>query len=182
MMSFVADSTKQRRETRRPLRCSRSLGWKWPEISGRGSPRHRLVAKHDPADFHLVLDCAAAMVGESGIVVADDPHPVEPRCQLGQQLARARRAVDRSRSVMEAVAEAIEALRAAAFHFGSERRQRRMRIIGRKELPKPCEPARLFEMQVGDEQRLARRAKTARRRLSPRMFRLRTKREPCRPV
>ena len=78
MMILVADATKQRRETWRPLRCTRSLGWKWPEISGRGLVAHRFVAKDDPAELDLVLDAAAAMVGEAGIVVADDPGPVEP--------------------------------------------------------------------------------------------------------
>ena len=38
-----------------------------------------------------------------------------------------------------------------------------MRIIGRQELAEPREPARLFEVQVGDEQRLLRAARTARR-------------------
>ena len=36
---LLGDTTKQRRETRRPFRFMRSLGWKWPEISGRASPR-----------------------------------------------------------------------------------------------------------------------------------------------
>ena len=37
IMIFLAEVTKQRRETCRPLRCSRSFGWKWPEISWRAS-------------------------------------------------------------------------------------------------------------------------------------------------
>ena len=56
------------------------------------------VAKDDAADLDLLLDASAAMVGEARIVVADDPRPVEPGGELGQQLARARPAAARSRS------------------------------------------------------------------------------------
>ena len=76
----------------------RSLGWKWPDISGRGSSRTRFVAKDDPADFHLLDEPAAAMVGEAGVVVADDPGPVEPRRSARSASRAPRRAGGRSRS------------------------------------------------------------------------------------
>ena len=83
-------------------------------------------------------------------------------------------------AVVEAVAEAIEALRAGALDLAASARQRRVRIVGRQELAEPREPARFFEVQVGDQQRLLRRPEeraVGRRR---RTFRLRTKREPWR--
>ena len=49
------------------------------------------MAQDDPADLHLVGEATAAMVGEAGIVVADDPGPVEAARQLDEQLARIRR-------------------------------------------------------------------------------------------
>jgi hypothetical protein len=58
---------------------------------------------------------------------------------------------------VEAVAEAIQPRRAAAFHPGGQRAQGRLRIVWRQELAQPREPACFFEMQVGDEQRLLRR-------------------------
>src|SRR4051794_20165059 len=56
---------------------------------------------------------------------------------------------------MEAVAETIEPCRARQLGLGGKRRQRSVRIIRRKELAETREPARLLEVQVGDEQRLA---------------------------
>ena len=49
---------------------------------------HGFVAEDDPADLDLVGETPAAMVGEAGVVVADDPDPVEPRREAGQQFAR----------------------------------------------------------------------------------------------
>ena len=37
------------------------------------------VAKDDPADMDFLDEAAAAMVDEAGVMIADDPHPVEPR-------------------------------------------------------------------------------------------------------
>ena len=178
MMILFAEATKQRRETWRPLRCSRSLGWKWP---GNFRPRlvaHGFVAKDDAADFDLVRDPSAAMVGEARVVVADDPGPVEPRVSSSAIRARSP-AGGRSRTVVKAVAEAEEASGAGSLHLAGKRGQRRMRIIGRKELPEPREPARLFEVQVGDEQRLLGGPEQRAGGGSRRTFRLRTKREPC---
>ena len=53
---------------------------------------------------------------------------------------------------MKAVAKTEEAGRAGPLN-GRQPAQRRLQIIGRKKLAEPREPARLFEVQVGDEQR-----------------------------
>ena len=47
----------------------------------------RLVPQDNSGEFYLILDPAAAMVGEARVVVADDPRPVEPACQFDQQFA-----------------------------------------------------------------------------------------------
>ena len=156
-MILLADLTKQRRETLAALEVQPELGM---EMAGDFRARVvalGFVAEDDSADLDLVRDPAAAMVGESRVVVADDPGPVEPRREAPSAVRGRRPAGGRSRTVVEAVAKAIEASRAAALDLGGERRQRRVRIIRRQELAEPSEPARLFEVQVGDEQRLARR-------------------------
>jgi hypothetical protein len=97
------------------------------------------------------------MIDEAGVVVAGDPHPVEPRGEAGQQGAGVVRKAVAAEAVMEAVPEAVESGRAAALDVAGERGQGRMRIIGREQLAEPREPARLFEVQVGDQQRALRR-------------------------
>ena len=54
------------------------LGMEMAGDFGPGLAAHRLVAEEIPAKLDLVRDAAAAMVGEAGVVVADDPGPVEP--------------------------------------------------------------------------------------------------------
>src|SRR5947209_9201624 len=103
------------------------------------------VAEDDPAELDLVRDAAAAMVGEVRVMVADDPGPVEPCRQRAQQFAGVCGQPIAAEAVVETVAEAIEPIRAGALDLGRERGQRRMRIIGRKELTQAREPARLLE-------------------------------------
>jgi len=38
---------------------------------------HGFVTKDNCLDLHLIFDPATAMVAEPGIVIADDPRPVE---------------------------------------------------------------------------------------------------------
>ena len=151
---MVAEATKQRRDTCRPLSCSRSLGWKWPDISGRGSSRTASWRRMRPAistssasvppqwsakpdmvvtvgDVHrsgatrvrgggscrrlrLPRQAAAAMVGEARVMVADDPHPVEPRGHALRAFARGGGQPVAAEAVVEAVAEAIEPAGAGA--------------------------------------------------------------------
>lgn len=111
------------------------------------------MAKHDSRYHKLVLEPAAAMIGKAWIVIANDPNPFEPISETAQKLTCIRRQAVAAETVVEAVAKTVEALRAGAFHLFGQRRQRRVRIIWRQELSEPREPARLFEMQVGNEQR-----------------------------
>src|SRR3954451_22867319 len=84
------------------------------------------MAKNDSADFDFVDERAAAMVGESRIVVADDPGPVELRGECAQQFARAWRQSVAAEGIVEAVAEAIEPLRAGTLDLACKSAQRRM--------------------------------------------------------
>ena len=141
---------------------------------------HRFVAKDDPGNLQLVGQAAAAMVGEAGIVVADDPDPVELRRSFAvSKIARRGGQSVAAEAVVEAVAEAVDALGAGPLHLARQRRQRRVRIVWRKELPEPGEPARFLEVQVGDQQRLL--GGPIKRTFCSRDEGLdrRTKREPC---
>ena len=75
------------------------------------------------------------------------------RGEVGQQRAGLIGQALAAEGVVEAVAEAEETPRAGALHLRGERAQRRVGIVGWKELPEPREPARLFEVQIGNQQR-----------------------------
>ena len=70
------------------------------------------MAKDDPADLDFLADPAAAMVGEAGIVIADDPGPVERPVMPVSSSRAARRQPVAAEAVVEAVAEAVEAAHA----------------------------------------------------------------------
>ena len=116
-----------------------------------------LVAENDPPDFDFVLNPPTAMVGEARIVIAYDPGPVEARGQIRKQRPGLLRQTIASEAVVETITEAKEARRASALHLGGKRGQRRVRIIGWEKLSESREPACLFQMQIGDQQRLLQR-------------------------
>src|SRR5438309_164317 len=127
------------------------------EVAGNFRPRllaDGFVAKDDAADLDLLLDAAAAMVGEAGIVIADDPCPVEIRRKGAQQIARSGRQPFAAEAVMKTVAETVQPLCPGPLNLGRKGGESRMRIVRREKLPEPREPARLLEMQIGDQQRL----------------------------
>ena len=111
------------------------------------------MAERDAVDGELLLDPPAAMIDEAGVMIAGDPHPVDLRGEAGQQGSRIVGEAVAAEAVVEAVAEAIESGRAAAVDVARQHGQRGERIIGRQELAEAGEPAGLFEMEVGDEQR-----------------------------
>src|SRR6185369_6489915 len=74
----------------------------------------RLVAEHDAPKLNLILDAPAAMVGKAGIVVADNPGPVEAGREGGQQGSCARIQPVAAKAVVEAVAETVEPRRTGA--------------------------------------------------------------------
>ena len=126
MMSLVAESDEAAPRHLPAFEVHAQLGM---EVAGNFRPRiaaDRFVAKDDPAELDLLLDAAAAMVGKARIVIADDPRPVELRGQSGQKRARVRRQPVAAEAVVEAVAEAIEPLRAGALDLERQRAQRRL--------------------------------------------------------
>ena len=176
-MSLVSEATKQRRATLRPLKWTRNLGWKWPEISGAGSPRTASWRSDDPGDDFLFGQPAAAMIGETGVVVAEDPGPVEATGHARER-SRARRGAGRSRSGRGSCRRGNRfCVAPRAFDQPRQRGERRVRIIGRKEMAEAGEPARFFEMEVGNEQGIS-TARRARRRGWRGNHVRRTKREP----
>ena len=61
-----------------------------------------------PADVAFLFDPPAAMVDEAGVMVADDPDPVEPRGQRDEQVAGSGGQAVAAEPVVEAVAQAVE--------------------------------------------------------------------------
>src|SRR5688572_11721874 len=56
-------------------------------------------------------------------------------------------------TVMERIAEAVEAVGAGGGDLRGQRGQGRLAVIRRQELAEAGEPARLLEVQIGDQQR-----------------------------
>ena len=62
---------------------------------------HRFVAEHDAANMDFFRQTPPAMVDEAGVVIADDPHPVDPRRHRLQQVARGRGQAVAAEAVVE---------------------------------------------------------------------------------
>ena len=97
------------------------------------------------------------MVREAGVVVAEDPRPVEPGRHFEQKAARLIGQAVAAEAVVEAVAKTVELLDSGRLDDRRQGRERGDRIVGREELAEPREPACLFKVQVGHQQRLLRR-------------------------
>ena len=74
-----------------------------------GIVSNRLVAEDDPGDLDFLFELAAAIIGEAGVMIADDPGPVDARGQRLEQVARVRGKTVTAEAVMETVAKAEEA-------------------------------------------------------------------------
>ena len=179
MMILVGETTKQRRETLAALEVAAGAwdgnGRRFP---GRGSPRTASWRRTIPpisTSPRSVPPQWSAKPGSWLPTIQVQSSAAVSSVSSSRALAGSRSQPKRSWKLSP---RQIEARRAGALDLGRERGQRRMRIIGRKELPEPREPARLFEVQVGDEQRLLRGPEQRAVRRSRRTFRLRTKREP----
>ena len=75
---------------------------------------HRLVAEDDPSNLNLVIDSSAAMISKAGIVVADDPGPIELCSERGQKVASVGGKPVTAELVVKAIAQAKEPLRSSA--------------------------------------------------------------------
>ncbi len=116
-----------------------------------------LMAQDQPVQLQFLRDPPAAMIDEPGVMIAGDPQPVEPRGQPDEQFASIVGQTVAAEAVVERVAETIERGRAACLDLPFERLQRGERIVGREHLPRPREPAGLFEVQVGHQHGVPRR-------------------------
>src|SRR4051794_10839955 len=111
------------------------------------------MTKDDAARLDFVFEAAPTGVGKAGIVIADDPDPLEASGQSRQQRARVRRQAFAAEAVVEAVAEAIELHSAGLLDLRSEGAQRGMRIVRWEELAEARKPARFFKVEVRNQQR-----------------------------
>ena len=140
----------------------RSLGWKWPEISGRGSPRTASWRRTIPPSSTSSAIRPPQWSAKPGSWLPTIQVQSRRDVSDGQQLAGARQAAGRSRSGRGSCRRGNRGVVAPVRSTSvGERGQRGMRIIRRQELPEPGEPARFFEVQVGDQQRLRAGQKSA---------------------
>ena len=109
------------------------------------------MAQDDPADLHLVGEATAAMVGEAGIVVPTIQ--VQSRRLVSWMSSSRAFAGRRPAAVVEAVAEAEEAGRARLFDRSGKRRQRRVRIVRRRNCPRRANQL-AFSSRSADQQRV----------------------------
>ena len=68
----------------------------------------RFVAKDDSRHRRFLGETPAAMIGESRVVVAEDPGPFEPVRHRAKQLARLLGQPVAAEAIVETVAEAVE--------------------------------------------------------------------------
>ena len=115
--------------------------------------RHRLVPQHDAGDERLRHHPPAERRGGAVVMVAGNPYPVEPAGERHQRGAHVRRQPPRPAGIMERIAEAPQPVRARRLDRVDEAGERIMAVVRRQELAVRAVPARLFEVQIGDEQR-----------------------------
>ena len=155
-----------------------SLGWKWPDSSGRGSAGSASWRRRRPSTSASSTMSPPQWIGDAGIVVAGDPGPAGRSGEGDQHLAGPRGKAVAAVAVVEAVAEAPDLLGAGRDGERGEIGEGGDRIVGRKHLPQPGEPARFLEMEVGDQQGPARRPEQGPLRSAPSARGHRTKSEP----
>src|SRR5688572_3621062 len=69
------------------LEVEAELGVEVTAKLGTGLADLGFMAQNDAVDHRFLDDLTAAMVGEAGVVVADDPGPVERRRHSGKEVA-----------------------------------------------------------------------------------------------
>ena len=115
------------------------------------------VAQYDSADLAFYFDPSSTMIGEACIVIADDPDPIDPRSQAGQEVTRIGRQPVAAERVVKTVAKTIEACRASPLDFPLQRLKGRERVIWGEHLAETSKPASLFEVQISHKQSSMRR-------------------------
>ena len=140
--------------------------------------RLSLVAQDDAFDVQLFMDCTTPICRDPRIVIADNPAPVIAYGQLAQQSCGFILQPRLSPIVVEIVTQAVD--RPDRIFAGKPGQffKRCTAVIRRQELPSYGIARSLFEVQIGNEQRLARRPKE--RRLSRRLKIMSSKGNVCR--
>ena len=132
-----------------------------PRQLGPRLARARFVAEHQPVDHRLVDHHPAAAIDQAGIVprimIARDPRPARRRGQAAQRRLRRGGQPLAALGIVETVAQAPDFARAERVDDRAEIGKRRERIVGRQHLPALGKPARFLEVEIGHQQRLARR-------------------------
>ena len=117
------------------------------------------VTAHDAANLKLFMQRATALRGSSGsvagvgtVVVAGDPDPLDLRGERAQHIACDLLQPRRTFGIVKIVAQRHDPLRTGLAHCQSHPFQRLAAVVGGQVLAVAREKARLFEVQVGDEQ------------------------------
>ena len=114
----------------------------------------RIVTQRDSGDGDVSNDVSSKRPVDFGIVVAGDPDPVAVLLQNVQCLDVARVHAGSGAGIVQAVAERDDRFRLIVIDERRELVQRFARVIGRQHLTARGKRRPLFEMQVGDDQRL----------------------------
>ena len=129
------------------------LGVEMPRYLGPRLVRTALVAQNDAIDAKRVGDRPAPRPARQPVVIAGDPDEFGHRRQRAQPIRRRRRDALVSGSIMKTVAETPDGSRARPPRQIGQAVERVLAVIGRQRLTVRRVPARLFQMQVGDDQR-----------------------------
>lgn len=112
-----------------------------------------LMAKDDPVDDQLVSNLAPPRTAGQPVVIARNPQQFCGHGLRGKSLGNRGYDPAGSIAVMETVAEAPDGPRAGFSGKRGEPVERVVAVVGRQRLAESGVPARLFEMQIGDDQR-----------------------------
>jgi hypothetical protein len=120
---------------------------------GQGFARPGLVPQHNAANGQFRQHGSGSST-VLFIMVAGYPHPIDQARQGRQPIGRSGIEPRRAMGIVEIVAQAKDPPRARVAHQRGEPVERFAAVIGRQHLPAAGEPACLFQVQIGHQQRL----------------------------
>ena len=165
MTRRVSSPMKHLQRIEWPRWATAAAGWRWPAISYStglpASPAHGATAPGRAA--HARRRACRCSAGGAGIVIAGDPDRLAMPRASAPSISTSSRAMRAPRiAVVETVAEKNQTPRIAGFDGERKLRERRARVIGRQMHAAPREARGLFEMEIGDDQRVEIREHRAR--------------------